>query len=586
MTQFSDLGLNKNTLATLDGLGYENPTEIQEKAIPVLLDSNRDFVGLAQTGTGKTAAFLLPLEEKLDSNSNKIQTLVLSPTRELANQIYGEFGKLFPKTKIKAEVVCGGISYDKQIGAIKRKRPQVIIGTPGRVIDLMNQGLLRFDETRYLVLDEADEMLNMGFLEDVQLILENIKNDRNIWMFSATMPKEIKSLIKKEFSEPITVSSSTESSAKKSIEQSYYVVQRRYISEALKRIIDVEDQVYGIVFCRTKLETANLATELSSEGYAVEMLHGDMGQAQRDHALARFKKKKTKMLVCTDVAARGIDVNDLTHVFNIDLPQDKDSYIHRIGRTGRAGKSGKAITLLDKRAVGRLRWIAKTTDSELIKKNLPSGDEYKKAKITSKLNSLENVVNAISEKGDDFQIDSSFSIFSKELDGLGREDLLKLLFTNFFNSDFKRINELGSIEEQFTERSRGDRGGRGERGDRRDRGSRRSEGRGRDRGDDRRDGRRSRDGGDRRNDRPRRDRRPGKDSVRIFMNQGKGDGVGLHLLLGQLANQAGIKRDNVHNVELKDRFSFFDVPAKAGKKLVGLKGFKIHERETRFELSK
>ena len=304
----------------------------------------------------------------------------------------------FQRQKLKLKLFVVELAMISKSVRLKRKRPQVIIGTPGRVIDLMNQGLLRFDETRYLVLDEADEMLNMGFLEDVQLILENIKNDRNIWMFSATMPKEIKSLIKKEFSEPITVSSSTESSAKKSIEQSYYVVQRRYISEALKRIIDVEDQVYGIVFCRTKLETANLATELSSEGYAVEMLHGDMGQAQRDHALARFKKKKTKMLVCTDVAARGIDVNDLTHVFNIDLPQDKDSYIHRIGRTGRAGKSGKAITLLDKRAVGRLRWIAKTTDSELIKKNLPSGDEYKKAKITSKLNSLENVVNAISEK--------------------------------------------------------------------------------------------------------------------------------------------------------------------------------------------
>ena len=582
MTKFSELGLNNETLATLEGLGYENPTEIQEKAIPVLLDTDKDFVGLAQTGTGKTAAFLLPLEEKLDPTSRKIQTLILSPTRELANQIYGEFEKLFPRTKIKAEVVCGGISYDRQIGAIKRKKPQVIIGTPGRVIDLMNQGLLRFDETRFLILDEADEMLNMGFLEDVQLILENIKNDRNIWMFSATMPKEIKSLIKKEFSEPITVSSSTESSAKKSIEQSFYVVQKRYISEALKRIIDVEDDVYGIVFCRTKLETANLATELSSEGYAVEMLHGDMGQAQRDHALARFKKKKTKMLICTDVAARGIDVNDLTHVFNIDLPQDKDSYIHRIGRTGRAGKSGKAITLLDRRAVGRLRWIAKTTNSELVKKELPSGDDYKKAKIDSRIRSLENVINAITEKGEDFQIDGSFPLFTQALENLDRESLLKLLFTNFFNSDFKRINELGNIEEEFTERSRGDRGSR--RGDRGGRGDRR------DRGGDRRDRRDRRDfggdRGDRRNDRPRRDRRPGKDSVRIFMNQGKGDGVGLHLLLGQLANQAGIKRDNVHNVELKDRFSFFDVPAKAGKKLVGLKGFKIHERETRFELSK
>ena len=256
MEKFKKLGLDNTTLNVLEALGYESPTEIQEKTIPVLLKSDGDFVGLAQTGTGKTAAFLLPLGKKLDSSSRRIQTLILSPTRELANQIYQEYQKLFPKTKLKAEVVCGGVSYDKQISGIRRNKPQIIIGTPGRVIDLMNQGLLRFDETRYLILDEADEMLNMGFLEDVQLVMEQLQNERYIWMFSATMPREIKSLIKKEFSDPTVVSSENESSAKKSIEQSFFVVQKRYITEALKRIIDVEDNVYGIVFCRTKLETA------------------------------------------------------------------------------------------------------------------------------------------------------------------------------------------------------------------------------------------------------------------------------------------------------------------------------------------
>ncbi|MAW07797.1 MAG: RNA helicase [Halobacteriovoraceae bacterium] len=568
MEKFKKLGLDNTTLNVLEGLGYESPTEIQEKTIPVLLKSDGDFVGLAQTGTGKTAAFLLPLGKKLDSSSRRIQTLILSPTRELANQIYQEYQKLFPKTKLKAEVVCGGVSYDKQISGIRRNKPQIIIGTPGRVIDLMNQGLLRFDETRYLILDEADEMLNMGFLEDVQLVMEQLQNERYIWMFSATMPREIKSLIKKEFSDPTVVSSENESSAKKSIEQSFFVVQKRYITEALKRIIDVEDNVYGIVFCRTKLETANLANDLGSQGYAVEMLHGDMGQAQRDHALARFKKKKTKLMICTDVAARGIDVSDLTHVFNIDLPQDRDSYIHRIGRTGRAGKTGKAITLIDKRAVGRLRWIAKQTNSEVMKKELPTGAAYKEAKIKSKLNSLENVMQAISEKQDDFHIDDSFEIFENSFSTFEKKNLLKLMFTHFFNADFKRINELGNIEEFVTERGSRDPRGRRERqrGDRRDRSRDRN-----DRGPGRRE---------------RRGRYGGSDSVRIFMNQGKSDGVGLHLLLGQLANQAGIKRDNVNNVELKDRFSFFDVPSKAGKKLVGFKGFKLHEKEARFELSK
>jgi len=595
---FNDFNFNEKTL--LDNIlrqGYSEPTDIQREAIPLLLNHNTDFIGKAQTGTGKTAAFLLPLIDRIDTKNKNIQALVLSPTRELANQIYEEFLKFSDDLRVKAEVVYGGTSYDRQIRGIKKNRPQIIIGTPGRVIDLMKQGVLRFDATEFLVLDEADEMLNMGFFEDVQLVIESLSDFRKIWMFSATMPRSIKNLIDKEFNDPQTVSIDKKTMTNSDIEQSAYLVKRKYFGEAISRLLNVEEDHYAIIFCRTKLDTADLANELQGRGVKADMLHGDMGQAQRDAAMARFKKKRTRVLVCTDVAARGIDVNNLTHVFNHDLPQDSESYVHRIGRTGRAGMKGKAVTIIDGRSVGRLKWIEKKTRQEIEIKKLPTEEQLKKALIDSKMENLNGAIEAIVSKGEEFRIDESFSEFSKYFTDLDRDSLEKLFFTYLFNNDFRRLRDLDNIEDEDPKRRR-DRGYREVRsGDRNDRGGRRGDRRDRDdrRGsrDDRGDRRGSRRG-DRGDDRfDRRDRRENRrdhstknGDIRVFMNMGKQDGLGLHLLLGQIAQQTGVKRDQINNVQLKDRFSFFDIGPKYGNELVKKRDIVINDQQVRFEVAK
>ena len=359
----------------------------------------------------------------------------------------------------------------------------------------MNQGILNFSSTEYLVLDEADEMLNMGFFEDVQLVIKALSDFRKIWMFSATMPRTIKSLIDKEFNDPQMVSIDKKTMTNSDIEQSAYLVKRKYWAEAISRLLNVEEEHYAIIFCRTKLDTADLANELQGRGVKADMLHGDMGQAQRDSAMARFKKKRTRVLVCTDVAARGIDVNNLTHVFNHDLPQDSESYVHRIGRTGRAGMKGKAVTIIDGRSVGRLKWIEKKTRQEIEVKKLPTAGELKKALMKSKLENLTGAIEAITAKGDDFRIDETFSDFTMFFSELGREAVEKLFFTYLFNNDFRRLRDLENIEDEDPRSRRRDKGYREVRGNRRD-GDRGFKGRDRDRrGGDRFDRR----GGDRGN---------------------------------------------------------------------------------------
>ena len=581
--KFNDFNFNEKALLNnILQQGYSEPTDIQREAIPLLLSQETDFIGKAQTGTGKTAAFLLPLIDRIDLKNKSIQALVLSPTRELANQIYDEFLKFASDLKVKAEVVYGGTSYDRQIRGIKKNRPQIIIGTPGRVIDLMKQGVLKFDLTEYLVLDEADEMLNMGFFDDVQLVINSLSDFRKIWMFSATMPRSIKTLIDKEFNDPQMVSIDKKTMTNSDIEQSAYLVKRKYFAEAISRLLNVEEDHYAIIFCRTKLDTADLANELQGRGVKADMLHGDMGQAQRDSAMARFKKKKTRVLVCTDVAARGIDVNNLTHVFNHDLPQDSESYVHRTGRTGRAGMKGKAITIIDGRSVGRLKWIEKKTRQEIEIKKLPSALELKKSLINTKLETLSGAVEAIVEKGSDFRIDETFSEFARYFGELDRESFEKLFFTYLFNNDFRRLRDLENIEDEDPRSRRRDKGYKEIRGSGRDRD--RSRGR---RGD-RRDGdRRDRRDGDRRDRREnRRDHSTKNGDVRVFMNMGKQDGLGLHLLLGQIAKQAGVKRDRINNVQLKDRFAFFDIGPKYGNELVKKKGLLINDQPVRFEIAK
>lgn len=443
--KFNELDLSEALQEAIRKQGYETPTEIQQKAIPLLLESNNDFIGQAQTGTGKTAAFVLPLLNRINFNKVGLQALILAPTRELAGQVESELTKLSEFSKVTSVAIFGGASYDRQIQELRRKKPQIIVGTPGRVIDLMDRGILKFENADFLILDEADEMLKMGFLDDVQLILKSFPSNRKTWMFSATMPAPIVNMVQNDFRDPVVVSIKKKTLSNADIEQRYYVVDQRQRREALYRLLQVEKDLYGIVFCRTRVETKELTSYLVERGLKVEGLSGEMSQSQREYTMSRFRLRKVNLLICTDVAARGIDINDLTHVFNYGLPQDMDSYVHRIGRTGRAGSKGIAATLVDPRDMGFLRKIEKLTKSQMIASQLPSVTEMKKELITSKLSKMEGIKKTLEDKGEEFKLDNSFEAFSSFFEGLDSEQLKKLFFTYMFNRDLIRLDEIGDL---------------------------------------------------------------------------------------------------------------------------------------------
>ncbi len=346
MASFKKLGLSDSILKVLKELGFEKPTEIQEESIPQLLEKNTDFIGLAQTGTGKTAAFGLPLLERIDPDSKATQALVLAPTRELGQQIAEQlytFSKYLDKVNVLA--VYGGAPIQGQIKALKRPQ-QVIIATPGRLIDLIKRKAVKLGEVQYLVLDEADEMLNMGFKDELDEILSYTPDDKLTWLFSATMPQEIKRMVKKFMDQPIEVKVNTKNEVNVNITHQYISVKSRDKSDAMIRILDSDPDIRGVVFCRTRMDTQNLAEFLMRKNYRADALHGDMSQAQRDKVMKRFKSKSLQVLIATDVAARGIDVNDLTHVFHYTLPDQIEYYTHRSGRTARAGKKGVSISFI------------------------------------------------------------------------------------------------------------------------------------------------------------------------------------------------------------------------------------------------
>ena len=446
MKTFKELSLDKNILKSLGEMGFEKPTEIQARAIPVLLDSKKDFVGQAQTGTGKTGAFAIPLLSRMDFKNNSVQALILAPTRELANQIEKEIEKFGKYTSVKSTCIYGGTGYESQIRALKSDRPQIVVGTPGRVIDMIKKGILKLDQAKYCILDEADEMLNMGFFEDVQVILSSFRPQRQLMMFSATMPKQIVKLIKDSFNRPEMVKIEKKSLSNDDIEQKYFVVREKHFKEAIARLIDDADDMYGIVFCKTKLETKMVADDLKNRGHEAEVLNGDMGQVERDHAMNNFKKRKVNLLVCTDVAARGIDVDNLTHVFNYGIPRDNESYVHRIGRTGRAGTKGKAYTITSPKSAYLIRGIEKHINKRIVKEQLPSVSKLKKNLVAKELDGAAFIVDAIKAKGDEFKLDESFELMQGHFDDLSKEELLKLMFVWKFNKEIRRYNNLADIE--------------------------------------------------------------------------------------------------------------------------------------------
>lgn len=482
---FKELNLSPAILKALGDMGFETPTEIQEKAIALLEKTHHDFIGQAQTGTGKTAAFVIPLLEKIDFSSDDVQALILAPTRELANQVEKEIKKLGKYTEVKSTCIYGGAAYDKQMRALKYDKPHIVVGTPGRVIDMMKRGVLKLNKATHCVLDEADEMLNMGFFEDIETILEVFTESRRLIMFSATMPKNIIKLIERSFNEYDMVKIERKSLSNDDIDQRYFIVKDRHLKEALARLIDNEEEdVYGIIFCKTKLETVDVGNDLKKRGYSVEVLNGDMGQRERDFAMRNFKEKKVNLMVCTDVAARGIDVNELTHVFNYGLPQDNESYVHRIGRTGRAGAKGFAFTIVSPKQASYMRRLEKHINKKITPAKLPSVKELKKKVVGKEIMSAAQIYEAIKLKGESFKTDEAFSLFTEEFSELSRDELMKMMFTWKFNKVIRHYNNLEDIEGTLVST-------RESRRNKRSRSGRRGGGRDRDRAAQSRGGRRS-----------------------------------------------------------------------------------------------
>jgi len=390
MTSFKDLGLSESTLKVLKRKGFEEPTPIQVKTIPAILLGKKDIVGQAQTGTGKTAAFGLPMLELLPEKSKTVQAIVLTPTRELAIQVADEINSLKGEKRLSIIPVYGGQSIELQLRSLK-KGVDIVVGTPGRVLDHLRRRTLRLDAISYLVLDEADEMLNMGFLDDVKEIMEHTGPEKRTMLFSATMPSEIMQIAQKYMGEYELIKVTKGQLTVSQTAQIYFEVSEADKFEALCRIIDMEEVFYGLVFCRTKIDVDKVANHMIERGYDADAMHGDMSQAQREKIMNKFKKRQLNVLIATDVAARGIDVQDLTHVINYALPQDPESYVHRIGRTGRAGKEGIAVTFITPAEYRKLQFIQSKAKADIRRAKLPKIKdviEKKKLRIKSELEEI------------------------------------------------------------------------------------------------------------------------------------------------------------------------------------------------------
>ncbi len=459
MEEFKDLGLSDEVLASLKRKGYEKPTEIQAKAIPFLLDGTKDVVGQSQTGTGKTASFALPIIEKLKGNSKTPKALILTPTRELASQVSKEIESLQPKNKLKILAVYGGASINEQIKHLKYGI-DVVVGTPGRLIDLIKRRKLDLKQIRYAVLDEADEMLNMGFLDDIKEILSKTNSDKNTLLFSATMPKEILNIAKKFMRDYEFIKVKKQQVTIELTEQFYYDVRNNDRFECLRRVIDISPEFYGIVFCKTRSAVNSLVNHLLDNNYSAGAIHGEITQSQREKVLLQFRNKRIKILVATDVAARGIDVNDLTHVINYSLPQSPESYVHRVGRTGRAGKKGIAITFVMPSEKGKLKFVERIIKQKLERKEIPVTKDV----IESKIARMEQTIHKLlsSKRSDKFD-----ELASQILKAHQPKEVVASLLNFAFKKEITAsgYKEIGKVSSSDRGRSR----------DRRDRKPRREE---------------------------------------------------------------------------------------------------------------
>ncbi|MBC8455182.1 MAG: DEAD/DEAH box helicase [Flavobacteriales bacterium] len=431
MANFKDIGVNKELLKSIREMGFEIPTPIQKESIPYLLTSHQDLISLAQTGTGKTAAFGLPIIQQIDPKIKHVQAIVLCPTRELCIQIAKDltaYSKYLDYVKILP--VYGGTNIENQIKSIK-KGVQIIVGTPGRTKDLIKRKILKLDIVNKVVLDEADEMLSMGFKDDLDFILDRTSNNRQTMLFSATMSKEVLSISKKYMKDAKEIAVAKVNSAAKNVEHHIYDVSSRHKYDALKRIADYNPNIYGIVFCRTRRQTKEITKKFINDGYNADAIHGDLSQGQRDEVMSRFRDKSLQMLIATDVAARGLDVEDLTHIINYSLPDDPEIYTHRSGRTGRAGKSGISIAISNSRESRKIKSIENKSQIKFLKKEVPTGKDICSIQLFKLIEKIEKV------KVDDKQIEPYLDDIYKKLEWLSREDLIK----HFVSAEFNRFLE-------------------------------------------------------------------------------------------------------------------------------------------------
>ncbi len=598
---FKELGLKQEVLDAVASLGFTEPSPIQQEAIPQLLTENRDLVGLAQTGTGKTAAFGLPMVNEVDFDSKKTQGLVICPTRELCIQISKDF-QAFSRNFRNANIVpvYGGASIDTQTRQLSRGA-QIVVATPGRLVDMIKRKRVDLSQVQFVALDEADEMLNMGFKEDIDGILSNTPDTKKTWLFSATMPREVVRIAKQYMTDPIEITVGTKNATAKNIEHQYFRVNDRDRFDGLKRIIDFEPDMYGVIFCRTRRETAEVAEKLMKNNYSAEPLHGELSQAQRDRVMRSFRKKDIQLLVATDVAARGIDVDDITHVINYNLPDEIESYTHRSGRTARAGKKGVSMLLLNNREAGKLRQIERIINTEIKQAKFPTGEDICKKQL---LQLVDKVV-AVEVKED--QINQYLSAIEEKFSDLSKEEIIKKFVSAEFNKFLSYYERTSDINDTSSASRGGDRDrGRGNdrrRGNDRDRG-----GRDRDRGrGDRRErsprGERSERSersprGERsdRSSRGDRDNDGGGDnfnrnvdgeSTTLFLNVGMKDFSDKGHLIRILCQEGGVAGKNLGRIRMMDSFSFVDVAPKiAGKLLKGINGVEIEGgRKMRAEVS-
>lgn len=443
MNNFKDLGIDNNLINSISELGFKSPTPVQSKAIPLVLNSKSDLIALAQTGTGKTAAFGLPSIQQVDLINKNIQTIVLCPTRELCIQIskdlisYSKFYK-----GIKIIPVYGGTSIENQIKSIKRGA-HIIIGTPGRTKDLIKRKVLNFNSVDRVVLDEADEMLSMGFKDDLDFILDTTKQNRQTLLFSATMSKEVRSISKKFMNDAQEITVEKLNSGSKNVEHHIYSVSSKDKYATLKRIADFNPDIYGIVFCRTRRETKDISKKFVNDGYSADAIHGDLSQSQRDDVMSRFRESTIQMLIATDVAARGLDVNNLTHVINYSLPDDPEVYTHRSGRTGRAGNKGISVVISNSREGRKIKSIENKSQIKFVKKEVPSGKDICSIQLFKLIDKIEKV------KVDDKQISPFLPEIYEKLSWLSREDLIKHFVSAEFNKFldyYKKSDDIKNIK--------------------------------------------------------------------------------------------------------------------------------------------